>query len=528
MMLDEWQVHARSGACQRPHFEAALAVAVLGPGALERFPVARFGGLQTVDRKEIESLRTIRQLIHAYEKVVPQKKPLSLGVFGPPGAGKSFGVTQIAKAVLHLEDEDILTFNLSQFSDPSDLNGAFHRVRDRALSGRTPVVFWDEFDSQGYKWLQYLLAPMQDGAFQDGQITHPIGKCIFVFAGATSPTFDTFGPRNPDDVSVEELKSVPDPSALMPNVEQQWLDFVLKKGPDFKSRLVAYLNVLGPNPRQRWEKQGGRRRWEDDPTDLCYPIRRALFVRVQFKLKDGDRLRLDPGVVQALLEVPHYKAGARSLEFLCQHLRASGAAAPTRSSLPGRQLLDMHVDGSVLWQICERDRAFVAAAGALARGLHEDYVQTLPQAERQTNPNAVPWEALGVNTRASNVAQAARIPRIVALAGLQVVKGQPMSAAEEDGIRRKLQENAEVLAEAEHNHWMVERMMAGWRYGRTRNNEEKRHPLLIPYAQLPDVQKGKDRRVVGGQPAAAKIPEIPDYIARVKRIGFRIEPMPKT
>jgi len=46
------------------------------------------------------------------------------------------------------------------------LNGAFHQVRDLALSGRTPVVFWDEFDSRELLWLQYLLAPMQDGRFQ--------------------------------------------------------------------------------------------------------------------------------------------------------------------------------------------------------------------------------------------------------------------------------------------------------------------------------------------------------------------------
>ena len=56
-------------------------------------------------------------------------------------------------------------------------------VRDEVLRGNTPVVFWDEFDSREYHWLQYLLAPMQDGKFQDGQINHPIGKSVFIFAG---------------------------------------------------------------------------------------------------------------------------------------------------------------------------------------------------------------------------------------------------------------------------------------------------------------------------------------------------------
>lgn len=528
MMLDEWHVHARSGARQRPHLEAALAVAILGPRALERFPVAKFGGLQTVDRKEIESLRTIRELIHTYEKAGAQKKPLSLGVFGPPGAGKSFGVTQIAKAVLRIDDEDILTFNLSQFSDPAALHGAFHRVRDKVLAGRTPVVFWDEFDSQDYKWLQYLLAPMQDGAFQDGQIIHPIGKCIFVFAGATSPSFEAFGPRNPDDVSVAERSGLPDAPAHLGHIEQQWLDFVLKKGPDFKSRLVGYLNVLGPNPRRIWTKEAGRRRWEDDPTDVCYPIRRALFIRAQFKLKDDERLRLDAGVVQSLLEVPRYKSGARSLEFLCQHLRGQALGTPTRSGLPGGQLLDMHVDSPVFWEICERDRDFVSVAGDLARGLHEDWVRNLAKNERETNPNAVPWEALDPDRRAANVAQAVRIPRIVGLAQLRVVKGPPLPSVEEARVRRRLRDTAAVLAEAEHNYWMVERMLSGWRYARQRDDTRKLHPLLIPYAQLPSVQQAKDHRVVRGQRGTANVPAVPDYIARVKRIGFRIEPMPGT
>jgi hypothetical protein len=522
MMLDEWQVHARSGDRQRPHFEAAHAVAVLGPEALERFPVARFGGLQTVDRKEIESLRTIRQLISDYEQVRRQKKPLSLGVFGPPGAGKSFGVTEIAKAVLGGEVK-ILTFNLSQFNSPDELNGALHQVRDNVLSGNTPVVFWDEFDSQGYKWLQYLLAPMQDGVFQDGQISHPIGKSVFIFAGATSPTYETFGPRNPDLMPAPELDALK--SEPLRDIETKWLEFVLKKGPDFKSRLVGFLNVLGPNPRQKCEEKNGRRYWEDDKNDLCYPIRRALFIRSQFKVKEGKRLRLDSGVLRALLEIPYYKSGARSLEFLCQHLQQNTTGTPSRSNLPGQQLLNMHVDANEFWKICESDMEFAPAANQLAQGLHEDWLKTLTKEQRDTNPLAVPWDELDADTRRSNYAQAARIPVVVAIAGLRVVRGDPLPPEEEACARKELQAHAEVLAEAEHNLWMVERMLAGWRYAKLPRKDpvKKLHPLLIPYAQLPSLEKDKDRRVVKGQKAASSTPEIPDYIQRVTRVGFHIE-----
>jgi hypothetical protein len=35
-------------------------------------------------------------------------------------------------------------FNLPQFQQPRELFGAFHQVRDVSLSGKMPLVFWDE------------------------------------------------------------------------------------------------------------------------------------------------------------------------------------------------------------------------------------------------------------------------------------------------------------------------------------------------------------------------------------------------
>jgi len=503
MMLNEWHVHAAEGKRQRPHNEAALAVAVLGPGALERFPVARFGFLQTVDRKEIESLRTLRSLIESYEKLKIQKKPLCLGVFGPPGAGKSFGVSQIALSVLRIKEEEILTFNLSQYSDPEELIGAFHRVRDRVVTGKTPFVFWDEFDSQGYRWLQYLLAPMQDGAFQEGQITHPIGKCVFVFAGATSATFEMFGPIDPT-----KHKDIPEERRH--DAEEKWLDFVLKKGPDFQTRLVGYLNVLGPNLRQRCVEEKGRRTWEDDFTDLCCPIRRALFIRAQFKLKPRARLEIDRGVLCALLEVSRFKAGARSLEFLCQHLRSqAGNATPRRSHLPGRQLLEMHVDAEEFLGICEAGMAFSPAREELAEGLHAAFRSKL-KPEDLAKPSGQRWKDLEGTYRTASLAQAARIPQVLAIANLKIRKAKSGEVMDE-AVPARLEQDLEILAETEHNHWMVERMLNGWRYAKKRDNPKKLHPLLIPYAQLPETEKDKDREAIR------------EYVKLVGEAGFIIE-----
>ncbi|MBK9305035.1 MAG: ATP-binding protein, partial [bacterium] len=180
----------------RPLMGRAREVALRGEAALSGIPYGRFGKLYTVDRIELNGFYSIRKLISDYVGEENPGKPLSLGVFGPPGSGKSFGIKQITQGILG-RGATILTFNLSQFTGPEMLAGALHQVRDEVLRGHVPVVFWDEFDSRELMWLQYMLAPMNDGEFLEGQVTHPVGKCIFIFAGGTCDSFEAFCARAP-------------------------------------------------------------------------------------------------------------------------------------------------------------------------------------------------------------------------------------------------------------------------------------------------------------------------------------------
>ncbi|UPL01791.1 hypothetical protein LCI18_012725 [Fusarium solani-melongenae] len=174
----------------------AAEVVKLGTNRLEAsIPTARFGSVQTADRTEIEGYRSTAAVIHEYlsSKV---KKPLSIAVFGQPGAGKSFGVKEVIKAVLNKDkDWEPIEANLSQFLQYSDLVRVFDKVRDTSLKGETPVVLFDEFDSVfngPLGWLKYFLAPMQDGEFLDSGFVRPLGRAIFIFIGGTSSTFSEF------------------------------------------------------------------------------------------------------------------------------------------------------------------------------------------------------------------------------------------------------------------------------------------------------------------------------------------------
>ena len=337
---------------KEPAFDYAQLTARFGQVALKDLPHFCMGDFFTVDCEEITALRSLRQILRRYDKSKSEKKPLSIGVFGPPGAGKSFAVKEIAKALLD-DRSEFLEFNLSQFAGPEDLNGAFHQVRDSVLKGKLPIAFFDEFDSRNYLWLQYLLAPMQDGKFQEGELTHTIGKCIFVFAGGTSWTFDTFGPENPADGTNQDR-----------TLEEAYSQFRLAKGPDFQSRLDGYLNVVGPNPRVRklttaevkdsekvsgTIKRVGTRSLVEDSTDIWWPIRRALMLRSVLKLKPDKKLEITSNLLMALLRVPSYRHGSRSMEKILVPMQNAGTFRP--SFVPHRTQLDLHTDAEEFLRI---------------------------------------------------------------------------------------------------------------------------------------------------------------------------------
>jgi len=279
-----------------------------GMSVIEGLPQLSFGALTTIDRWEIESYQNIRNLIVGYA-ASDDTRPLSIAVFGSPGSGKSFGVTQIAQNVLPNKVER-LAFNVSQFTGLADLANAFQRVRDTILSGKLPLVFFDEFDSDrdgiALGWVKSFLMPMQDGMFKDDSGEHPIGRCILVFAGGTASSFEDFVKK--DDV------------------------FRNIKGPDFISRLKGTINVLGPNQINEGDKN--------------YILRRALLLRglCERKLKFNENIApVSADIINAMLHVPEYKHGARSMEAIIDMSRIDGNSWEP-ASLPSHSQLSLHVD----------------------------------------------------------------------------------------------------------------------------------------------------------------------------------------
>lgn len=438
---------------------------------LDRVPVGRFARLRTIDRAEIEGYRSIENLISEYLGAGYVKRPLCIGVFGPPGAGKTFSVKQIAQSVGEGVVQS-LSFNVAQWESPRDLASAFHRVRDVVLEGKVPLVFFDEFDASfdgiPLGWLKFFLDPMQDGRFKDGESSHPIGKAILVFAGATSSSLAEFTREEGDGSAMERFRMV--------------------KGPDFVSRLRGYVNILGINQR--------------DDQDRLYVIRRAMALRAQLETGAGQlmdhsgRISIDPGVLRALIKIPKYRHGMRSLESLIDMSMLSGRDTFEQSALPPAPQLELHVDAEMFTRLVARDVLVGAARERIAQAIHEAFVETNVSATPEEDQRMLPWDDLTEENRESNREQADWFPTYLKTVGCSFLPAN-------DDSPRQVEftvEEIEKLAKMEHERWWAQKQAAGYVLGPVKNDVEKTHPCMVPWEQLPEAEREKDREQVRAIP----------------------------
>jgi hypothetical protein len=288
-------------------------------------------------------LANLAKLISKYHDDPKWLTPLSIAVFGPPGAGKSFAVKQLMKTVNPaIKDSSILTFNLAQFNSLELLTEAFHQVQDQVLfSDDVPLVIFDEFDSvfQGSSlgWLKYFLAPMEDGIFRGQSSNYKVGRVVFLFAGGTESTFDKFANRGVSPGEPNPLGQIPE-KELPPKIETKAV-----KLPDFVSRLMAHLDVLGINPptdsKPETDRERTRRR-----------VRRATLLRSllgEFASPivdpNGTAHIQDEVVDDFLDEKVIYRNEARSMKAIVRGSLWIGNQF-LRASLPSRSVIDLHTE----------------------------------------------------------------------------------------------------------------------------------------------------------------------------------------
>jgi hypothetical protein len=450
--------------------------------SLTDVPQGIFGDLFTVDRQEIESFRSIAALADEYLNQERPKRPLSIGVFGAPGSGKSFGITQVAKSLAPGRIED-LEFNLSQFESTEELVDAMHQIRDVNLSGKIPLVFWDEFDTSyagnPLGWLRYFLAPMQDGEFRDGQIVHPIGPAIFVFAGGTSERMASFG-QGLDEKSAKSAKV-----------------------PDFVSRLKGFVNVLGPNPRSSKQDPGSQ-------NESFYMIRRAILIRSilwrnarHLFQKNGEfqLLKIDSGVLRAFLHVRFYKHGIRSMESIVAMSQLTGKTKYERSSLPPEAQLDLHVDGQEFLALVQQIGLTQVMLDKLAALFHENFCAMMKKQGyvygKVTDDKAKTHSSLKNFYDLPTEEQEQNRDTVRHMYSKLTASGYIMIPARSNELPFEFPGAfLEQLSAMEHDRWMSLKFANGWQYAPETDKTNKMHSDLVPWEELSEFAKKKDMEFV--------------------------------
>ena len=148
----------------------------------------------------------------------------------------------------------------------------------------------------------------------------------------------------------------------------------------------------------------------------------------------------------------------------------------------------------------------------LSQAVHENYLRKRIEEGMLIGQkrSMVPWEDLPEDLRASNRRQVDMIRSKLHAAGYGI---EPLTDWEALSLTLP-RDKIELMAMHEHEHWMRERLRDHWTYAPgDEDPKRKRHPDLLPWDELPEHVKDKDRQTVV---------DLPGLLARA---GFQITPL---
>lgn len=204
------------------------------------------------------------------------------------------------------------------------------------------------------------------------------------------------------------------------------------------------------------------------------------------------------GVTAALALLPQLRG--RPVTLVVRTVEDAGLAAVLRQDGAGRTEERLRAF-PVLDRTCTRKLLLGETPNELlARAIHEGYVSDQTQAGEtvETNPSLVPWHALPEGLKESNRRQADHVALKLEAVDLGTLR-RPRAEVE---LIELSSEEVELLAELEHERWLGERLFDGWTYAPgPKDLARKTSPDLVPWAELSEDEKEKDRNTARRLPA---------------------------
>ncbi|GAB7363236.1 hypothetical protein MBLNU230_g3518t1 [Neophaeotheca triangularis] len=432
---------------------------------LAQCPITRYGELSSIDRTEQENLGAVSAIV--LERIASQiPQPTCIGVFGPPGSGKKFMTANLVKHFGADTSFEHLTVDCHTL-EAQRLIDIWHTIRDNTVLGIHTAVSFAGFEallaSDG-PLMNDITRVMRDGTFSDqGQARSTGPAILFLLVDQNTPPSDAV--PTPSRTTFAETPVVDDSRIV--------------------NSLHGIIRTSGPN--------------EQAENDRMFPVRRAIVIRRLLlqhhpHLRINGNINIDEAVLHALLLVPRYKHGNRSLSKIISTSRLSGRTKFDVSALPPEEQIQLHVDGKTFMSYLRAPKLPPALRETLAMGMYEVYktqrhaMATATEREQLATDHSIcDWDDLAGELKESTRAQADDIPRKLRAIGCFMLNEDRSAPL----VRVRAFEPADLLmlSEMEHERFNAERLQRQWRMG-PRAPRQRTTPFLVPWRDLE--QKWKD------------------------------------
>ena len=231
----------------------------------------------------------------------------------------------------------------------------------------------------------------------------------------------------------------------------------------------------------------------DHELDLCY----VCLDDETFSLQTGLRLNHQLRKYQVPIVMRMAESGGLSL-LIDQN-------AGEMDSFGTLQIFDL------LDQTCTADLLQRGTHEILAQSLHFVYLEN---ARINGNVDGIaihPWNDLPEELKENNRQLADRIPLLLAEAGFRIAPLTDWDAEKLQFLEGGANDQVTLMARLEHDSWCQRKEDQGWRYGEEKNPERKINPALVPWEELPETEREKNKDFIRG---------LPELLARA---GFQIE-----
>jgi len=165
----------------------------------------------------------------------------------------------------------------------------------------------------------------------------------------------------------------------------------------------------------------------------------------------------------------------------------------------------------------------------IARAVHASYLREItkqaPENFRNNDPSAVEFDELPPEIISTNMDNAAHIPTKLLSIGYMI---RPVRKGYKPGVLHLNDSEVETMARVEHLRWSWEKRINGWTAGKTKDLQGKTHPCLIPYDDLSENEKEKDRELVRLIPAILQDIKYEAYAVspeRTSKLSYALKPV---